>query len=175
MYHYSIMKINFDWILITNELFDTSFSRYQLPLVTGTHIQQGTNFSTLPIWWLSFSIQQNINDYLFHEVPLLDTQTYTSRTPVISDGPLPCTLQPHVSSSVQKLHHVPLAESFPFSPILNLFLQESPQKKYFFPLQWQVIPSPLLAARWSADHRCAWYSSHYFLTYTEFYFSTAMT
>jgi len=132
------------------------YSHYQLPLVTGTHIQQGTNFSTWPIWWLSFSSQQNINDYSLHEVPLLDTQTrVSSSTPVASDGPHPCTLQPHVSSSVQKPHHVPLAESFSILPHSDSVLTRMASKKrcaYFFPLQCQVITSPLLAAGWSADH-----------------------
>jgi len=113
------------------------YSRYQLPLITGTHIQQGTNFSTSPIWWLSFSIQQNINDYLLHEVPLLDTQTrVTNSTPVISDGPLPCTLQPHVSSTVQKPHYVPLAESSSILPHSEFVLTRITSKKKvptFFP------------------------------------------
>jgi hypothetical protein len=49
----------------------------------------------------------------------------------------------------------PQQNLFPFSPILTLFLQESPQKKscaYFFPLLCQVITSPLVAAGWIADH-----------------------
>jgi len=131
------------------------YCRYQLPLVTGTHIQQGTNFSTQPIWWLSFSIQQKINDYSLLEVPLLVKNTQsrvTSSTPVRWPSPL-YTLAPCLHLSFEP-YRVPSAESFSVLPHYDCSDKNHLKKScaYLFPLQCQVITSPILAAGWSADH-----------------------
>ena len=105
---------------------------YHSPLVTGNYIWQGTDSSKWPTVQLS-SFQQNINNYAFHDDPLLDTNTQSRVTcsrPDMLDVLAFCTTQLHFSTSAWEPHRVPSMESFSILPHFNSVLTRITSAKW---------------------------------------------
>jgi hypothetical protein len=135
------MKIKFDWILITNHPFDTSLLLLSLTPGHWDPTYSKVLTSSHDPFCGCTSPFNNTIDYSLHDQQVLllvvNTQSrVTSSTPVISDGPLPCTPQLHYSTSVQEPHHAASMESFSILPHSDCSYKNNLKKKVvpsFFP------------------------------------------